>query len=59
MSIDTITTADLVVEAGPVCARCDEPDAHGLTGWLGLRLCGICLLMAKARTHHNDEKETA
>lgn len=49
MSIDTITTADLVTRAGPVCTRCDEPDSHGLTGWLGLRLCGICLLMAKAR----------
>lgn len=58
MSTDTITTADLVTGATPVCARCHRGDRRGLTGWLGLSLCGLCLLMAKARQHYG-EKVTA
>jgi len=58
MSTDTITTADLVTGATPVCARCHQSDRRGLTGWLGFGLCGLCLLIAKARAHYNDEKET-
>lgn len=49
MTIDTITTDLLVVAPLPVCDRCRKTDRHGLSGWLGVRLCGLCLLVAKAR----------
>ena len=49
MSTDTITTADLLTGADPTCARCHRGDRRGLTGWLGIDLCGLCLLIAKAR----------
>jgi len=49
MTIDTITTTDLVVASLPACDRCHRADRRGLSGWLGLRLCGLCLLMAKAK----------
>ena len=49
MTIDTISTAHLNVAPSPVCDRCHRGDRHGLAGWLGLHLCGICLLVAKAR----------
>ena len=59
-STDTISTADLVVGGAPTCTRCHRADRRGLTGWLGIRLCGLCLLMAKARRGVNyGEKVSA
>ena len=49
MTIDTITTEHLDAAQLPACDRCHRGDRYGLSGWLGLRLCGLCLLMAKAR----------
>jgi hypothetical protein len=49
MTIDTFTTDQLTVEPLPKCDRCRRGDRRGLTGWLGIQLCGLCLLIAKAR----------
>ena len=49
MTIDTFTIASLEVGPLPACDRCHRGDRHGLAGWLGLHLCGDCILIAKAR----------
>jgi len=49
--MDTAITrvASMGTDEMSACQRCGHRDRRGLTTRLGLRLCGVCVLIAKAR----------